>query len=55
MRLSANRIRSINRCLAHHGSIICSGSDFPIRRPVQLPVPPSPTLKIVAVPKQKAA
>jgi hypothetical protein len=55
MRLSANRIRSINRCLVHHGSIICSGSDFPIRRPVQLPVPPSPTLKIVAIPKQKAA
>lgn len=55
MRLSAGRIRSINRCLAFHGSIICSGSDTPIRRPVLLPKPPAPTLKVVAVPKQKAA
>jgi len=55
MRLSASRIRAINRCLMHHGSIICSGSDTPVRRPTQLPAPPSPTLKIVAVPKPKAA
>jgi hypothetical protein len=55
MRMSAGRIRSINRCLAHHGSIICSGSDTPVRRLVELPKPASPTLKIVAVPKQKAA
>jgi len=55
MRLSASRIRTINRCLAYHGSIICSGSDTPLRRPVLLPPPPSPTLKIVAVPKLKAA
>jgi hypothetical protein len=55
MRLSAGRIRSINRCLVHHGSIICSGSDLPIRRPVQLSAPPSPTLKIMAIPKQKSA
>ncbi len=55
MRLSASRIRSINRCLAYNGSIICSGSDEPIRRPVQMPKPPSSTLKIVAVPPRKAA
>jgi hypothetical protein len=55
MRLSASRIRAINRCLAYHGSIICSGSDTPVRRPVQLPTPPSPTLKVVAVPKHQAA
>jgi hypothetical protein len=55
MRLSAGRIRSINRCLAYHASIICSGSDVPVHRPIELPKPPSPTLKIVAVPKQKSA
>lgn len=55
MRLSASRIRSINRCLAYHGSIICSGSDTPVHRPVLLSKPPSPTLKVVAVPKQNAA
>jgi hypothetical protein len=55
MRLSASRIRSINRCLAYHGSIICSGSDTPVRRPVELPKPPAPTLKIVAVSPKHAA
>jgi hypothetical protein len=55
MRLSASRIRSINRCLAYHGSIICSGSDTPVRRLIEIPKPPSPTLKIVAVPPRKAA
>jgi len=55
MRLSASKIRSINRCLAHNGSIICSGSDEPPRRPVEIPKPPSPILKIVAVPPRKAA
>ncbi len=55
MRLSASRIRSINRCLAYNGSIICSGSDTPVRRPIQMSPPPSPTLKIVAVPPRKAA
>ena len=55
MRLSASRIRSINRCLAYHGSIICSGSDTPVRRTIQLSKPPSPTLKVVAVPPRKAA
>lgn len=54
MRLSASKIRSINRCLAHHGSIIC-GSDQPNRRSVQMPKPPFPTLRIVAVPPRKAA
>jgi hypothetical protein len=53
--MSAGRIRSINRCLAYHGSIICSGSDTPARRVIELPKPVSPTLKTVAVPKQKAA
>jgi hypothetical protein len=55
MRLSASRIRSINRCLAYNGSIICSGSDEPVRRQVLVPKPPSPTLKIVAVPPRRAA
>jgi hypothetical protein len=55
MRLSASRIRAINHCLVRNGSIICSGSDTPIRRPVEIPKPPSPTLKIVAVPKQETA
>lgn len=55
MRLSASRIRAINHCLVRNGSIICSGSESPVRRPVLLPPPPSPTLKIVAVPRQKAA
>lgn len=55
MRLSASKIRSINRCLAFHGSIICSGPDEPVRRPVHIPKPPSPILKIIAVPPRKAA
>ena len=55
MRMSASRIRSINRCLANCGSIICVSSDQPVRRVIEIPKPPSPTLKIVAVPKQKAA
>lgn len=55
MRLPPSRIRAINRCLAYHGSIICSGSDTPVRRHVELPKPLAPTLKIVAVPPKKAA
>lgn len=55
MRLSASRIRSINRCLAYHGSIICSASDIPTRQQQESPKPQSPTLKIVAVPPRKAA
>jgi len=55
MRLSARQIRAINHCLARNGSIICSGSDFPIRRSVELPKPPLRTLKIVAVPPKKAS
>jgi hypothetical protein len=55
MRLTARRIRAINHCLARNGSIICNSSDAPVRRLQEAPKPPSPTLKIVAVPRQKAA
>jgi len=55
MRLSASRIRAINRSIARNGNVICWGPETPIRRSVDLPKPPSPTLRIVAVPPKKAA
>ena len=56
MRMSANRIRSINRCIARVNGIICGASDAPRRisvERVKLPtsrIPPQ-TIKIVAVAK----
>lgn len=56
MRMSAERIRSINRSIARVNGIICGASDSPRRVPPQNPVIPtsaipSPTVKIVAAPK----
>ena len=60
MRMSAGRIRSINRSVARVNGIICGESDAP--RPVfvestKLPasgIPPH-TIRIVAVPKPRSA
>jgi hypothetical protein len=60
MRMSASRIRSINRCIARVNGIICGASDAPRRISVQrvkLPtssIPPQ-TTKIVAVAKPLSA
>ena len=56
MRLSASRIRSINRSIARVNGIICGASDSPRRssaenlKPRTSPVPPR-AIRIVAVPK----
>lgn len=60
MRMSASRIRSINRAIARVNGIIVSASDTP-RRVLQ-PIPPPPTtgvpphtIRIVAVAPRTAA
>jgi hypothetical protein len=60
MRLSASRIRSINRSIARVNGIICGASDRTPRRPLEAPKPlefgiPPHTTKVVAVPKSIAA
>ena len=60
MRLSASRIRSINRSIAKVNGIICGASDGPRRVSVEsgkLPTSaiPTRTLRIVAVPKPISA
>jgi hypothetical protein len=60
MRLSASRIRSINRSIARVNGIICGASDrIPQRQfdaPKAIGTPAAPhTLKIVAVPRSAAA
>lgn len=56
MRMSASRIRSINRSIARVNGIICSASDSPRRssaenqKPQTSVVPPQ-AIRIVAVPK----
>lgn len=60
MRMSASRIRSINRSIARVNGIICGASDVPRRVFVEnakLPttgIPPH-TIRIVAVPKSLIA
>lgn len=60
MRMSANRIRSINRSIARVNGIICGASDRISRNPPETPMSikstiPSPTIKIVAVAKSTTA
>ena len=60
MRMSAGRIRSINRSIARVSGIICGASDSPRRVPPQnlvtsTPAIPPHTVKIVAVPKPLSA
>jgi hypothetical protein len=60
MRLSASRIRSINRAIARVNGIICGASDGPRRIRVENPklptgaIPPN-TTRIVAIPKSHCA
>ena len=60
MRLSASRIRSINRAIARVNGIICGASDGPRRIRLENPksptgaIPPN-TTRIVAVPKPHCA
>ena len=60
MRLSASRIRSINRAIARVNGIICGASDRIPQRQVEAPkakpvaIPPQ-TIKVVAVPRPAAA
>ncbi len=60
MRMSAGRIRSINRSVARVNGIICGESDAPRRvyvESIKLPlsrIPPD-TIRIVAVPKPRSA
>jgi len=60
MRLSASRIRSINRAIARVNGIICGASDGPRRIRVENPktptgvIPPN-TTRIVAIPKAHCA
>jgi hypothetical protein len=60
MRLSASRIRSINRSIARVNGIICGASDRIPQRQFEAPkareaaVPPH-TIKVVAVPRSAAA
>ena len=60
MRMSASRIRSINRSIARVNGIICGASDAPRRAFVEsakLPtigIPPN-TIKVVAAPKSLSA
>jgi len=60
MRMSASRIRSINRSIARVNGIICGASDGPRRIRVENPrLPTSEILRnatrIVAVPKHQCA
>jgi hypothetical protein len=60
MRMSAGRIRSINRSVARVNGIICGESDAPRRFYVEsTKVPlsgiPPHTIRIVAVPKPRSA
>jgi hypothetical protein len=60
MRMSASRIRSINRCIARVNGIICGASDAPRRVSVErVKVPtssiPPRTIRVVAVPKPLSA
>ena len=60
MRLSASRIRSINRAIARVNGIICGASDGPRRIHLENPKPPTGaippnTTRIVAVPKPHCA
>lgn len=60
MRLSASRIRSINRSIARVNGIICGASDRTPQRQFEAPkvsgtaIPPH-TIKVVAVPRSAAA
>ena len=60
MRLSASRIRSINRAIARVNGIICGASDRMQPRQLEAPkvsgttIPPH-TTKVVAVPRSAAA
>ena len=60
MRMSARRIRSINRSIARVNGIICGASDGPRRiltenaEPRTSAIPPH-TIRIVAVPKPRNA
>jgi hypothetical protein len=59
MRLSASRIRSINRSIARVNGIVCGTPDRIPYRPLEVPkasgasIPPN-TIKVVAVPKSIA-
>jgi hypothetical protein len=60
MRLSASRIRSINRAIARVNGIICGASDGPRRIRVENPknqtgAIPLNTTRIVAIPKAHCA
>lgn len=60
MRLSASRIRSINRSIARVNGIICGASDRIPERKFEVPKAsevaiPSHTIKVVAVPRSAAA
>ena len=60
MRMSASRIRSINRSIARVNGIICGASDRLPRNPSEARTStataiPSPTIRIVAVAKSAAA
>jgi hypothetical protein len=60
MRLSASRIRSINRSIARVNGIICGASDRMPQRQFEAPkasgtVIPPHTTKVVAVPRFAAA
>jgi hypothetical protein len=60
MRLSASRIRSINRSIARVNGIICGASDripqprFDAPRPTGAAIP-AHTIKVVAVPRSATA
>jgi len=60
MRMSASRIRWINRSIARVNGIICGASDGPRRIRVENSRPPTCTIlrsatRIVAVPKRQCA
>jgi hypothetical protein len=60
MRMSASRIRSINRSIARVNGIICGASDGPRRIHVESSRPSTSTIlrdttRIVAVPKRQCA
>jgi hypothetical protein len=60
MRLSASRIRSINRSIARVNGIIFGASDWTPQRQFEAPratgaVIPPHTIKVVAVPRSDAA
>lgn len=60
MRMSASRIRSINRSIARVNGIVCGASDRVPRNPSDARIPtasatPSRTIRIVAVAKSTTA